>query len=107
MSKAVSLKLQGTAGIIGHIILNMMHGHMMNKIRFWCMAKKRANTPYHPGIDPAIRPFKKLTVTNIMKHEAKSSFVIQLRDITIRYVNQPPLPSIEHRSIKENCNGDN
>jgi hypothetical protein len=78
LTKAVSFVRQCAAAVIRHIVLYVMHCHVMYKISFRSVAEKRANTPYHPVIDPSVWFFKKLTMANIMKHQAESAFIIQL-----------------------------
>ena len=54
VAETVPLVGKGAAGIVFHIILYMVHGHVVNKIRFRGMPEKRANDPDDPIVNPGI-----------------------------------------------------
>ena len=62
------------ACIIGHIIFNMMHSHMMNMIGIPQMTKKWTNEPKKISAKKPAAGLKKFSMTKTMKHQAKTSF---------------------------------
>jgi hypothetical protein len=68
------------------------------------VTEKRTNAPGDPGIDPLVWFFEKFAMTDIVQHQAKAAFKIQLRNIEIRNIQQPPLPAFKNGSIKKNSN---
>ena len=59
------------------------------------MTKKWTNKPDDIIIEPGISFFKKFTVTDTMQHQSKPAFKIHLRNIEIRNISQPPVPSLQ------------
>lgn len=51
--QTIALVAQSAAGILFHIVLNMVHSHMMGKIGFGGMAKKRTYYPNDPVLQEA------------------------------------------------------
>jgi len=54
----------------------MMHRHVMNKISLRGMAKKRANEPHDPVVDPHVSFFEKFAVTDTMQHQTETPFKV-------------------------------
>lgn len=91
------------AGIFFIIIFYVVHTHMMTKITFRCMAKKRAYNPGDIGMKfTLISRFKGFAMTKAMKHQAETPFKIKLGNIKINYCNQPPNPSVEQVGKQQN-----
>ena len=92
--EAVSFIFHRAAGIIFLVILHMMHGHVMYKICFRGVAKKRTNKPDDIIIYPGISFFKRFAMAYAMQHQSEATFKIHLRNIEVRNVGQPPIPAL-------------
>jgi hypothetical protein len=55
-----------------------MHANMMAEISFWRMTKQRTYDPGNIGMDPLVWFLKTFSVTQAVKHKAKTAFEIQL-----------------------------